>query len=315
MTNRPSPTRTRRRRRSRLRPLPILVLVAGALVGATVASAVAAQSGGPQAREYGESGVEAGIVEIRAGAEWLPVGSEGSSAGSQCTTSSVTVIVDDDFRQPVNKQYQHFGPDPSLPFAAAPDDLPASLPSYLRSFSPTGRWYSVMCDGDFWVVPEGGPSVTVAGLLQEAIDQLDPPEPQLAVVPAGLHYTQIDSWLAIDPAYWFRREATVSAGRIWVTGRADPYQAQWDMGDGTTVTCDGPGQVWRRGLVGTDPDCGHVYRRSSAGAPNDSFQLSATVSFEVSALTNAPGSYGPFPDLERVAIDSIQVGEIQAVND
>lgn len=292
------------------------MLFIGIVVGATVASAAAAQSSGtPAPREYGESGVEAGVVEIRAGAEWLPVGSEGSGGVSNCTTSSVTVIVADDFAQPVNRQYQHFGPDPSLPFAAAPDDLAANLSSHLRSFSPTGRWYSVMCDGDFWVVPEGGPAVTVAGLLQEALDQLDPPEPALAVVPGSLHYTQIESWLAIEPAYWYRRQATVSAGRIWVTGRADPYQTRWDMGDGATITCAGPGQVWSAGLAGTDADCGHVYRRSSAGAPGHSFQLTATVNFAVSALTNAPGSYGPFPDLERVSVDTIQVGEIQAVND
>jgi hypothetical protein len=151
--------------------------------------------------------------------------------------------------------------------------------------------------------------------MQQALDQLDPPDPVLAVTPDALHYTQLQSWLAVEPAYWIDRSASASAGRVVVTATATPYEAIWDMGDGKTVVCDGPGVIWRPGLDDGATDCAHTYRTSSAGAPGDSFEMTSTVHFEVTATTNAPGTYGPFPDLERVTVESIQVGEIQAVND
>ncbi len=270
----------------------------------------------PPSREYGESGVASGVVTVRAGSEWLPVGSAGSGGGSSsCTTSSIRIIVEDDFVQPINREWRVFGADGSIPFTASPTDLPSSLPTHMRSFSPTGRWYAVMCDGVIRVVPEGGPAVTIAGLMQQALDQLDPPDPDLAVTPADLHYTQLQSWLAIEPAYWSAdRRATASAGRVQVTAIADPVDVSWDTGDGDSVTCDGPGTVWRAGLDDADATCAHTYRESSAGAPGDSFDLTATVRFAVDVATNAPGSYGPFPDLERETTQIIQVGEIQAVN-
>jgi hypothetical protein len=122
--------------------------------------------------------------------------------------------------------------------------------------------------------------------------------------------------LAIAPAYWIDRSASASAGRVVVTATAAPYEAIWEMGDGETVLCDGPGVVWQPGLDDGATDCAHTYRRSSAGASgSDSFELRSTVHFQVTAATNAPGNYGPFPDLERVTVQAVQVGEIQAVND
>lgn len=302
------------------------MILAAALATASIAAVALAGPAGaqrpdvpPPSGEYGESGVQSGVVTVRAGSEWLPRGARGGGGGggSSCTTSSFEVIVEDDFVQPVNREWRVFSADGGIPFTASPTDLPSSLPTYMRHFSPTGRWFAVMCDGVIRVVPEGGPAVTVAGLMQEALDQLDPPDPTLAVAPDGMHYTQLQSWLAVEPAYWIDRSATAAAGRVVVTATASPYESIWDMGDGTDpVFCDGPGVVWTPGLDDGDTDCAHTYRTSSAGKGTaDSFELTGTVHFEVTAVTNAPGNYGPFPDLERETVEVVQVGEIQAVND
>ena len=286
------------------------------LVAATLAGPVAAQQpDAPPPREYGESGVQTGVVRVRAGSDWLPVGSSGSGGSSSCTTSSARIIIEDDFVQPVNREWRYFAADGSIPFTASPNDLPSGLPAYMRHYSPTGRWYAVSCDGDITVVPEGGPAVTVAGLTQQALDQLDPPDPEVAMTPDELHYTQLQSWLAIDPAYWSAdRRATASAGRVSVTAIATPQDALWEMGDGETVPCDGPGTAWQPGLDPEAATCAHTYRRTSVGAPGDSFDVTTTVRFEVTVVSTAPGSYGPF-QLERTSVQTIQVGEIQAVND
>ncbi|MEM7323444.1 MAG: hypothetical protein AAF531_10200 [Actinomycetota bacterium] len=291
-------------------------LIGGLLTAAGVAPVTAQRPDVPPPREYGESGTTTGPVTVRARSEWLPVGSEGSGSTSSCTTRSVQIVVEDDFLQPVNRQWRQFGADGSIPFAASPDDLPSSLPTNMRQFSPTGRWYGVSCDGDITIVAEGGPAVTVAGLMQEALDQVDPPEPELAVTPAEVHFAQLQSWLAIAPTYWdVDRRATAAAGRVVVTAVVTPVDSVWNMGDGETVDCEGPGTVWEPGLDEGSATCPYTYRRSSAGEAGDAFQLEATVRFEVTVETNAPGTYGPFEDLERSVVEDVQVGEIQAVND
>ncbi|MEM7275529.1 MAG: hypothetical protein AAF547_20805 [Actinomycetota bacterium] len=299
-----------------------VIAVALVGIGPIAVPAAAARAGAPAPdvpppRTYGESGSASGSVTVSARAEWLPAGSEGSGGDSSCTTSSVEIAVEDDFVQPVNDQWRYFGADGSIPFAAAPDDLPASLPTVMRQFSPTGRWYGVSCDGDIAIVPEGGPAVTIAGLVQEALDQVTPTEPELVVTPEDLHFAQLQSWLAVDAAYWdLDRTAVAAAGRVVVTAEVDPLDTLWEMGDGESVLCeDGPGTPWAPGLDDDAADCAYTYRQSSAGAPGDAFEITATVRFGVEVTTNAPGTYGPFDDIEVTTPQVIQVGEIQAVND
>ncbi len=294
----------------------ILPTIGAALLGS--ASAAGAQDGGPSPRDYGESGVSSGSVTVRAETGWLPVGSEGEgNGGSSCTTSNVRIVVEDDFTQPVNRDWVRIVGSGvgNVPFAGGPTDLNSSLPTFMRHFSPTGRWYEVTCDGVITVVPEGGPAINIAGLMQQALDEVDPPEPELAMTPAELHYAQLQSWLAIDPGYWVPRSAIASAGRVTVTATVTPFQADWDMGDGSVVSCDNPGTIWQTGLDDAASDCSYTYKTSSAGAAGNAYEVNTTVSFEVAVETNAPGSYGPFPNLERTTAQSVQVGEIQAVND
>ena len=296
-----------------------------ALLGAAAVVPVEAQRPDvPPPREYGESGVSSGVVRIRAGSEWLPVGSAGGEArsrnGSPCTTSDISVLIADDFAQPAKWGWSSFGADGTVPFAAEPGDLPADLAASSRLFSPTGVWYAVMCDGDIRRVPEGGPAVTALDLAIEAHNLVDPAEPDLSIVPAELHFTQLESWLAVEPAYWVgdpsERTRRASAGRVWVDATAEAAEAIWDPGDGTgPLICEGPGTVWQPGLDDGANTCPHTYRRSSAGAPGAAFSLSATVVFAVTATTNAPVALPPLPDIERTTTLEVQVGEIQAVND
>ncbi len=293
-----------------IRPAVAALMVAGSMA---LAGPVSAQNPPPQ--DYGESGVNSGVVQIAAGSGWVPVGGGGGGGGgSNCTTSSSTLAVDDDFVQPVNGDWRVFGPDGSTPFTSSGTDLPASLPTYLRQFSPTGRWWAVSCDGVIQVLAEGGPPVNIAGLAQQAINQVDPEEPVLSVTPESLHFTQLQSWLAIDPAYWVLRQQSANSGRVVVTAYVDPVLATWDMGDGQTVECDGPGTVWQPGLDPAAAACSYTYEQSSAGAPGDAFDITSTVLFDVTITTNAPGNY-TWSDIERTTVQSVQVGEIQAVND
>lgn len=306
----------RRRRRSMTAALVGLAGLAAVVIGMSPAQVAAQDDGPPIPIEYGESGLGPGSVQVEAGIEWLPVGGSDGS-GTSCETWSIIVAVDDDFEQPVNRDWRLFGPDGSLPFIGSPDDLAANLPAYMRHFSPTGRWFGVSCDGVVSIAAEGGPPVNVAGLVDQAVDTVAPGDPQVVMAPAEMHVTQMPSWLAIDPAYWNEeRRATAAAGggRVVVEANVVAVESLWDMGDGTVVECEA-GTVWAPGLDPAAPSCGHIYKRTSLGTGADVFDVTTTVRFRVDVTTNIPNSsFGPF-QMERQSVQSIEVGEIQAVND
>lgn len=59
--------------------------------------------------------------------------------------------------------------------------------------------------------------------------------------------------------------AAATAGGVTVTATARLQRVIWTMGDGSTVTCIGPGTPFALAQAGTSsPDCGHTYTAKSA---------------------------------------------------
>lgn len=188
-----------------------------------------------------------------------------------------------------------------------------------RTYSETGRWLELVCDGSVvpidgqGIVPEGG-AVDPAQLAADARASVPIEAPPIETSPDADRetYAQITTWLWVDPSWWKGYTATASAGRVSATVTATPVLATWSTGDGGTEECAGPGVVWRRGLGDDDTYCSHVYRRSSAGEPDDRFPLQVAVDFEVTWSSNV-GQGGSLEGLSRSASRSIRVGEIQAI--
>ncbi len=85
-------------------------------------------------------------------------------------------------------------------------------------------------------------------------------------------------------------------------------------GDGTNLTCAGPGTAFP---AGTDPkraspDCGYTYRGSSAGQPDQAYPVTATVHWTVT--WSGAGQAGVFPDMTTTFATAFRVAESQAVN-
>lgn len=71
--------------------------------------------------------------------------------------------------------------------------------------------------------------------------------------------------------------ASASAGGITVTATAELNVITWDLGDGTTITCDGAGTPYKPEYGNTtSPDCGHVYETSSSRNSSGTFLVTAT---------------------------------------
>jgi hypothetical protein len=190
-----------------------------------------------------------------------------------------------------------------------------------------GAWYVWECttsgfrDAKYrppvWIA--NGPHSGAAGLpspvelARRARKQLRLPTPMIAANPAGEQLVTLPTWLWLSGG-WAPMSATASVGDVSVTAVATPRSVSWSMGDGTTLTCTGPGTPFRSGSDPTSasPDCGHTYRSSSAGQAGQAFAVSATVHWTV--RWSGAGQGGTFPDLTTTSTAALRVAEVQALN-
>jgi hypothetical protein len=182
-----------------------------------------------------------------------------------------------------------------------------------------GGWYERTCHGDkanaasvLWVA--GAPPVYSPEVLARlARARLNLPHVVVELNPAGDQLTNLPAWLSLDRSSWSAQSATASVPGVSVTATARPVQAVWSMGDGGRVVCAGPGTPW---IGGTDPaaaspDCGYVYRHSSASATGGVFTVSVTVSWQVTWA--GAGYSGTIAGLTTTGTVQVRVQESQAI--
>jgi hypothetical protein len=158
----------------------------------------------------------------------------------------------------------------------------------------------------------GAPAVTPAELAQQAVKELVLPAPTLVLSPSGRQLVNLPTWLAVTG--WAAQSATASVPGLSVTATASPTTVVWVLGDGGSVTCDGPGTVFAAGddPASASPTCGHTYRASSTGQPDGAFTVSATVRWSVAWAGG--GESGTLPQLTETATAAVPVAESQALS-
>jgi hypothetical protein len=273
------------------------LLIGALLCGTALFMFVSATSAGADERPGGNGGAYVdpnGDPTAIAGDGGSGTGAGGGSA--EPSTCRWLVLIDDDFA-----------------FGLYDTDL-------TRLHSQTGRWLQYVCpprgaieiDGRV-LIPEGGlvdPQQLAINALASV--SIQPPAIRTSPSASGRLFVQVPTWLWLERDWWQPYEATARAGRVWSTVRATPVATTWSLGDGRTVSCRGPGTEWRPGLPDDASNCTYTYRNSSAGSPGGTFNLEATVTFEVSWSTNAGGG-GTLPAITRTSSLGVQVGEIQAI--
>lgn len=103
-----------------------------------------------------------------------------------------------------------------------------------------------------------------------------------------------------------------SQGPLSVTVTAKVASIHWDMGDGSTFSCDNPGTPYEDRFGKSDsPNCGYHYEQTSADQPGGSYAVTATSHWEVTwtANTGASGSIR----LTRTATTQLRIGEAQVL--
>jgi hypothetical protein len=222
-------------------------------------------------------------------------------------------------------------PPPSTPGTTNPDEpygctytaQPSATATLGVGGAQPGQWVFPECSGPGDVDPM--PPVWVTGAQpnatavqvdpvvvgQQAVKQLGFGSPTIEMAPpAGSpQLVGVSAWLWIDPGEWRTLTASASAGPVTATATATPAKVVWDMGDGDSVTCDGPGTAYSASDPNATTDCSYTWPGPG------SFTITATVYWTVTwTATGAPGGGNLGLQAGPPAQVPVTVTESQAIN-
>ena len=166
----------------------------------------------------------------------------------------------------------------------------------------------------YWAPVPPGTEVDFEALAARAVRSMGIEPITIGIVPedepgrVGIVGMPVWMWVQEPgPTTYGPVEAEASAGDVTVTATAGVDRIVFDMGDGTTVTCHGPGTPYEDRYGKTDsPDCGHRYTEQG-----DPYTVTAT-SYWV-AQWQGPGDIGGTIELERTTQTQVIVGEAQVI--
>ena len=160
------------------------------------------------------------------------------------------------------------------------------------------------------------PRPTQSTIVSSAMGALNPPRPTILTSPwygNGL-LVQTPTWLWLPTSYWRTYSTTIMVWGYVVTIYATPTTVRWNMGNGNSITCVGPGTPWIPGLGDALSTCRYTYRHSSDGKPRDRYKITATVTFVGSFTTTGLGGMrGPLGAVTRSSSVRAEVAEIQGL--
>src|SRR4029453_12465186 len=99
------------------------------------------------------------------------------------------------------------------------------------------------------------PAADPAVVGQHALDQLRGNPPVIRTSPSSSRSAVVNfpTWMWVAPESWGQRRKRLTEGGVTVTAVARPERVVWTMGDGTTVTCTGPGTPYAAGVSDPPP--------------------------------------------------------------
>ncbi|MHB1510555.1 MAG: hypothetical protein ACYCST_13495 [Acidimicrobiales bacterium] len=248
--------------------LAALITVALLFVGA--GPAWAGDLGGQD--NYSSAQASGGQISVQAGVtRWTP------SAGSSWARSA----------QPSPAAGK---PNPNQPYGCTYGAGGASATAVLGVGGPEpGQWVFPNCSGPGVIDPMPPVWVTgatpAAGIVQvapvvvaeQAAKTLGLSSPMIEMAPpdGNPQLVGVATWLWVNPASWHPLIATASAGAVTTTATATPTKVVWDMGDGASVTCAGPGVPYDPSTPHATTDCSYTW--ATAGT----YTVTATIDWSV----------------------------------
>ncbi|MEV6796409.1 ATP/GTP-binding protein [Streptomyces sp. NPDC051320] len=167
--------------------------------------------------------------------------------------------------------------------------------------------------------PPAAAVIDPAVLARRAVDSMRLVGPDVrSPRAAGKYIVGVPTWM------WVHRGATIygpntasaSAGGVTVSATATVSSIKWDMGDGTSVTCRGPGTPYKVSYgMSASPTCGHRYSKASMDEQGSRFHGSATATWTVNwQVTGGGGATGVMTEVRESAF-TVAVGEMHVLQD
>jgi hypothetical protein len=162
----------------------------------------------------------------------------------------------------------------------------------------------------------GGP--TPGQLAQQALSKMMLSAPAIGIAPKhgsmGLVGLPVWLWDIKSQTTWGPNSASASAGGLTVTATAKVSQIVWDMGDGSSKTCQNAGTPYSASYGNSSsPTCGYTYQQSSAGQPGGSYTVTATSTWTVT-WSASNGQTGTLAPLTRTSTTTVAIGQLQVLN-
>jgi hypothetical protein len=214
--------------------------------------------------------------------------------------------------------------NPNQPYGCTYGVAPPQVQQTLGPEGSTpGQWVYVTCTGPgvinpmplIWVTNAQPATVAIqvnpVVVAQQAASQLALASPTIEMAPpaGAAQLVGVATWLWIDQGAWQALTATASVGTVTTTATALPTKVVWDMGDGHSVTCDGPGIPYDPSNPNGTTDCSYTW--SVAG----SYHVTATVYWSVSwTVVGAAGGGNLGVQAGPAAQVPVTVTESQAIN-
>lgn len=121
---------------------------------------------------------------------------------------------------------------------------------------------SATCTGQVWWVENGTEPVDPVAIATQLRVSLPYELADAKIAPPPSYHTYISykNWLWVQSSQWHTVTASQSVRGATVTLTATPSYTSWDMGNGDTVSCVGPGREWVKGMPEDAPtNCSYAY--------------------------------------------------------
>jgi hypothetical protein len=284
--------------------MPFALTVAGSVMLAAPGTAFAGD--GDSQNTYAAAQASGGELTVQAGmTEWVP---PASTSWARTTQSD----------PPPGK------PNPNQPYGCTYSAGGASATASLGVGGPQpGQWVFPVCAGPGAIDPM--PPIWVTGaqpvvaavqlspvvVAEQAVRHLGFMSPTIEMAPptGSSQLVGVATWLWIDPGAWRMLSASATAGPVTTTAVATPTRVVWDMGDGSTVTCDGPGTPYNPSTPNATTDCSYTWP-----APG-TFRVTATVYWSISWTAQGAAGGGTLGvQAGPASAVTVVVEESQAIN-
>ena len=196
-----------------------------------------------------------------------------------------------------------------------PRELVGAQVSVFRSCED-GRGNYVSNDIVTLTLPTGQPPrVDPRQLALLARSRLPLPLPAARTSPEGDQTVNLETWLWVDN--WEAQARSATAGGVTAFAVATPVEQRWTFGmPGEQKVCHDAGTPYDLSKQPSEQstDCGYTFRHSSAGQPDDTVQVTATVIWHVTWRSNI-GASGDLGVVSRTVTIPTRVAEHQALNE